>query len=66
MLTDDGKSRSRTGGLTISLSSPDGRVIGGGVGGMLIAATPIQVIVKCLAFIFVQLKCHYSICSVYY
>lgn len=45
MLTDDGKSRSRTGGLTISLSSPDGRVIGGGVGGMLIAATPIQVVV---------------------
>ncbi|KAF9623915.1 hypothetical protein IFM89_006642 [Coptis chinensis] len=35
----------RTGGLTVSLSSPDGRVIGGGVGGMLIAATPVQVVV---------------------
>ncbi|KAJ4954582.1 hypothetical protein NE237_011365 [Protea cynaroides] len=45
MLTDNGGSRNRTGGLSISLSSPDGRVIGGGVGGMLIAATPVQVIV---------------------
>lgn len=44
MLTDDGGSRSRTGGLSVSLSSPDGRVIGGGVGGMLIAATPVQVL----------------------
>ncbi|XP_043716754.1 AT-hook motif nuclear-localized protein 9-like [Telopea speciosissima] len=45
MLTDNGGSRSRTGGLSISLSSPDGRVIGGGVGGMLVAASPVQVIV---------------------
>ncbi|CAL9207153.1 unnamed protein product [Musa hybrid cultivar] len=45
MLTDNGGSRSRTGGLSISLSSPDGRVIGGGVAGQLIAATPVQVIV---------------------
>ncbi|KAF5192280.1 At-hook motif nuclear-localized protein [Thalictrum thalictroides] len=45
MLTDNGGSHNRTGGLTISLSSPDGRVIGGGVGGMLIAATPVQVVV---------------------
>ncbi|XP_068640846.1 AT-hook motif nuclear-localized protein 9-like [Aristolochia californica] len=45
LLTDNGGSRSRTGGLSISLSSPDGRVIGGGVGGMLIAASPVQVIV---------------------
>ncbi|XP_065008983.1 AT-hook motif nuclear-localized protein 9 isoform X2 [Musa acuminata AAA Group] len=43
MLTDNGGSRSRTGGLSISLSSPDGRVIGGGVAGLLIAATPVQV-----------------------
>ncbi|XP_057978925.1 AT-hook motif nuclear-localized protein 9 [Malania oleifera] len=35
----------RTGGLSISLSSPDGRVIGGGVGGMLIAASTVQVII---------------------
>ncbi|XP_072987442.1 AT-hook motif nuclear-localized protein 11-like isoform X1 [Typha latifolia] len=45
MMTEDGGSRSRTGGLSISLSSPDGRVIGGGVGGLLIAATPVQVVV---------------------
>ncbi|XP_077241840.1 AT-hook motif nuclear-localized protein 11-like [Tasmannia lanceolata] len=45
LLTDNGESCSRTGGLSVSLSSPDGRVIGGGVGGMLIAASPVQVIV---------------------
>ncbi|KAF6175162.1 hypothetical protein GIB67_022843 [Kingdonia uniflora] len=45
MVTDNDGSRNRTGGLTVSLSSPDGRVIGGGVGGMLIAASPVQVIV---------------------
>ncbi|THU69092.1 hypothetical protein C4D60_Mb08t10720 [Musa balbisiana] len=44
-LTDNGGSRSRAGGLSISLSSPDGRVIGGGVAGSLIAANPVQVIV---------------------
>ncbi|MQL94335.1 hypothetical protein Taro_026993 [Colocasia esculenta] len=45
LLSDSGGSRSRSGGLSISLSSPDGRVIGGGVGGLLIAASPVQVIV---------------------
>ncbi|CAD5163887.1 unnamed protein product [Musa acuminata subsp. malaccensis] len=44
-LMDNGGSRSRAGGLSISLSSPDGRVIGGGVAGSLIAANPVQVIV---------------------
>ncbi|XXG85184.1 hypothetical protein AAC387_Pa11g0314 [Persea americana] len=44
LLSDDNGSNSRTGGLSISLSSPDGRVIGGGVGGMLIASSPVQVI----------------------
>lgn len=42
---NSGGSRNRTGGLSVSLASPDGRVIGGGVGGMLIAASPVQVIV---------------------
>ena len=41
-----GGSRNRTGGLSVSLASPDGRVIGGGVGGVLIAASPVQV--KCI------------------
>ncbi|GAV81061.1 DUF296 domain-containing protein [Cephalotus follicularis] len=45
LLTNDGGTRHRTGGLSVSLASPDGRVIGGGVGGMLIAASPVQVIV---------------------
>ncbi|KAL9670561.1 hypothetical protein QQ045_008114 [Rhodiola kirilowii] len=47
LLTDDDASRNRGGGLSISLASPDGRVFGGGVGGMLIAASPVQVIVGC-------------------
>ncbi|XAR70622.1 hypothetical protein NMG60_11027535 [Bertholletia excelsa] len=37
-------SRSRTGGLSVSLAGSDGRVLGGGVVGMLMAATPVQVI----------------------
>lgn len=43
MRTDNGGSRSRSGGLSVCLSSPDGRIIGGGVAGVLIAATPVQV-----------------------
>ncbi|XP_050385295.1 AT-hook motif nuclear-localized protein 9 [Argentina anserina] len=45
LLTESGSSGNRTGGLSVSLASPDGRVVGGGVGGMLIAAGPVQVIV---------------------
>lgn len=37
--------RRRTGGLSVSLAGPDGRVVGGVVAGTLRAATPIQVIV---------------------
>lgn len=37
--------RSRAGGMSVSLASPDGRVVGGGVAGVLIAATPVQVVV---------------------
>ncbi|KAK9755515.1 hypothetical protein RND81_01G031200 [Saponaria officinalis] len=36
---------SKTGGLSISLAGPDGRVVGGGVAGWIIAANPIQVVV---------------------
>lgn len=35
---------SRTGGLSVSLAGPDGRVIGGGVAGLLTAASPIQIV----------------------
>lgn len=45
LLVDNDSFCNRSGGLSISLASPDGRVIGGGVGGMLIAASPVQVIV---------------------
>jgi len=45
MLTENGGARSRTGGLSVSLASPDGRVVGGGVAGMLMAASPVQVVV---------------------
>ncbi|KAK7295062.1 hypothetical protein RJT34_17965 [Clitoria ternatea] len=45
LLTESGGSRNRTGGLSVSLASPDGRVIGGGVGGVLIASSSVQVIV---------------------
>ncbi|KAF3441324.1 hypothetical protein FNV43_RR15238 [Rhamnella rubrinervis] len=44
-LLTDNSGRNRSGGLSVSLASPDGRVIGGGVGGILIAASPVQVIV---------------------
>ncbi|KAG0473896.1 hypothetical protein HPP92_015235 [Vanilla planifolia] len=43
--SDIGGQRSRTGGLSISLAGPDGRVLGGGVAGILTAASPVQVVV---------------------
>ena len=43
LVTDNGGPRGRTGGLSVLLASPDGRVIGGGVGGVLLAASPVQV-----------------------
>lgn len=42
-VTDTGGIRSRTGGLSVSLAGPDGRVVGGGIAGLLMAAGPIQV-----------------------
>jgi hypothetical protein len=43
LLTDTGGTHTRTGGLSVSLAGSDGRVIGGGVGGLLMAASPVQV-----------------------
>ncbi|CAI0413942.1 unnamed protein product [Linum tenue] len=40
-----GGTRSRSGGMSVSLASPDGRVLGGGVAGLLVAAGPVQVVV---------------------
>ncbi|URE22069.1 AT hook motif domain containing protein [Musa troglodytarum] len=45
MPTEHGGTRSRSGGLSVSLASPDGRVVGGGVAGLLVAASPVQVVV---------------------
>ncbi|KAI3442878.1 AT-hook motif nuclear-localized protein [Psidium guajava] len=44
-ITDCGGVKSRTGGLSISLAGPDGRVIGGGIAGLLVAASPIQIVI---------------------
>jgi len=43
--TDRGGTRSRSGGMSVSLAAADGRVIGGGVAGLLVAASPVQVVV---------------------
>lgn len=45
LVTDNGGQRSLTGGLSVSLAGPDGRLLGGGVAGLLIAASPIQIVV---------------------
>ncbi|XP_040990340.1 AT-hook motif nuclear-localized protein 5-like isoform X2 [Juglans microcarpa x Juglans regia] len=44
LVAEDGGPRNRTGGISVSISSHDGLVIGGSVA-MLIAATPVQVVV---------------------
>ncbi|CAN0908173.1 AT-hook motif nuclear-localized protein 13 [Linum grandiflorum] len=44
-LSENDGNRSRNGGLSVSLAGTDGRVLGGGVAGILLAATPVQVIV---------------------
>ncbi|KAL2609791.1 hypothetical protein R1flu_028364 [Riccia fluitans] len=43
--TDVGGTRSRTGGLSVSLAANDGKVVGGSVSGLLVAATPVQIVV---------------------
>ncbi|XWS55946.1 hypothetical protein CRYUN_Cryun09bG0043600 [Craigia yunnanensis] len=44
-VSDTGGVKCRTGGLSVSLAGPDGRVIGGGLAGILEAASPIQIVV---------------------
>ncbi|CAN6196432.1 unnamed protein product [Urochloa humidicola] len=44
LLTENGGHRSRTGGLSVSLAGPDGRVLGGSVAGLLTAASPVQIV----------------------
>ncbi|KNA10023.1 hypothetical protein SOVF_147380 [Spinacia oleracea] len=45
LVAETGGSRNRTGGVNVSLSSADGHVIGGAVGGRLVASKPVQVVV---------------------
>ncbi|XVF50697.1 hypothetical protein PTKIN_Ptkin04bG0123200 [Pterospermum kingtungense] len=45
MPTENGGAMSRSGGMSVSLAGPDGRVLGGGLAGLLIAAGPVQVVV---------------------
>ncbi|XP_052176559.1 AT-hook motif nuclear-localized protein 1-like [Diospyros lotus] len=45
MPTDNGGTKSRSGGMSVSLAGPDGRVLGGGLAGLLVAAGPVQVVV---------------------
>ncbi|KAL3498834.1 hypothetical protein ACH5RR_041566 [Cinchona calisaya] len=44
LLAESGGPRNRTGGVSISVCSPDGHVIGGAIGGRLIASSPVQVV----------------------
>ncbi|KAG2332747.1 hypothetical protein Bca52824_003927 [Brassica carinata] len=45
LLVENNGHRSRTGGLSVTLSAPDGHVLGGCVAGLLIAASPVQIVV---------------------
>ncbi|KAJ8553096.1 hypothetical protein K7X08_020489 [Anisodus acutangulus] len=45
MPSETGGMRNRSGGMSVSLASPDGRVVGGGVTGLLVAAGPVQIVV---------------------
>ncbi|KAI7994559.1 AT-hook motif nuclear-localized protein 1 [Camellia lanceoleosa] len=45
MPAETGGIRNRSGGMSVSLASPDGRVVGGGVAGLLVAASPVQIVV---------------------
>ncbi|CAN8325892.1 unnamed protein product [Cochlearia groenlandica] len=45
MQTDSGGTRSRSGGMSVCLAGPDGRVFGGGLAGLFLAAGPVQVMV---------------------
>jgi hypothetical protein len=43
MPTENSGTRSISGGMSVFLASPDGRVVGGGVAGLLVAGSPVQV-----------------------
>ena len=43
MPSESGGTKSRSGGMSVSLAGPDGRVLAGGLAGLLVAAGPVQV-----------------------
>nr|GEX85703.1 AT-hook motif nuclear-localized protein 5-like [Tanacetum cinerariifolium] len=45
LLSENGGPQNRTGGLSISACSGDGKVFGGAIGGRLVASSPVQVMV---------------------
>ncbi|GER48016.1 AT hook motif DNA-binding family protein [Striga asiatica] len=45
MPSDNGLTKSRSGGISVCLAGPDGRVLGGGLAGMLVAAGPVQIVI---------------------
>lgn len=53
--SENGGIRNRSGGMSVSLSSPDGRVVGGSVAGLLVAASPVQVFLCLHVILFVVL-----------
>lgn len=42
---DDGVTKNRSGGMSISFSAPNGQILGGGLAGLLVAAGPVQVVI---------------------
>ncbi|GER38872.1 AT hook motif DNA-binding family protein [Striga asiatica] len=44
LVAENGGPNNRTGGISISVCSPDGHIIGGAIGGRLTAASPVQVV----------------------
>ncbi|KAG6388304.1 hypothetical protein SASPL_153506 [Salvia splendens] len=44
LVAENGGPRNRTGGISISVCSPDGHIIGGAIGGRLVATNPVQVV----------------------
>ncbi|MBA0703599.1 hypothetical protein Golax_015911 [Gossypium laxum] len=42
---ENGGTKSRSGGMSISLAGPNGHVLGGGLAGLLVAAGPVQLVV---------------------
>ncbi|CAI9784571.1 unnamed protein product [Fraxinus pennsylvanica] len=49
-LVSESGGRNRTGGISISVCSPDGHIFGGAIGGQLIAASPVQVVVSSFVY----------------